>query len=59
MGETTELVLEGILCSDCGTLIDGLQLGFPRKCDDCEDFKDFKGGAANDIKLTFSRKGKE
>jgi hypothetical protein len=36
MGEIAEMVLEGVLCEQCGCLIDGLESGYPRKCEDCE-----------------------
>jgi hypothetical protein len=35
MGESTEMILEGFLCEECGSLIDGEEPGFPRKCEDC------------------------
>lgn len=37
MGEITEMILEGILCESCGTLVDGDIAGYPRSCEDCED----------------------
>lgn len=36
MGEITEMILEGILCEQCGSLVDGKESGYPRKCEDCE-----------------------
>ena len=36
MGEIAELILEGFLCIDCGSFIDGDATGHPRKCEDCE-----------------------
>ena len=35
MGEASEMVLEGLLCTSCGSYIDGEEPGYPRKCDDC------------------------
>ena len=35
MGEMAEAMLEGLLCEQCGALIDGEQPGYPRKCADC------------------------
>lgn len=36
MGETTELILDGLLCQSCGSFIDGETSGYPRDCEDCE-----------------------
>lgn len=36
MGETTELILEGLLCQSCGSFIVGEMSGYPRDCEDCE-----------------------
>lgn len=38
MGDIAEMILEGILCEDCGGLIDeeGTALGYPATCEDCE-----------------------
>jgi len=35
MGDFADLVLEGALCAECGTVIDGDAPGFPRTCADC------------------------
>jgi hypothetical protein len=35
MGEYSEMTLEGFLCEECGTLIDGEEPGYLRKCEDC------------------------
>lgn len=43
MGDMAELVLEGVLCQECGVLIDdddwpgaeGMACGHPRYCYDC------------------------
>lgn len=32
MGEIAEMMLDGTLCGDCGTLIDGEDAGYPRYC---------------------------
>ncbi|WP_260490101.1 hypothetical protein [Listeria marthii] len=37
MGETTEMILEGILCKNCGVFIDEENPGCPRRCEDCEE----------------------
>jgi hypothetical protein len=37
LGEAAELVLDGVLCSICGCLIDGEITGYPRQCEECED----------------------
>lgn len=38
MGETAELMLEGVLCQSCGGLVDemGDGDGYPRNCADCD-----------------------
>lgn len=36
MGEIAELMLSGFYCEQCGSLIDGDESGYPRKCKDCE-----------------------
>ena len=35
MGEAADLVLEGLLCEECGVVIDELTPGHPRWCEDC------------------------
>jgi hypothetical protein len=35
MGEIAEMILEGVICQYCGTLIDGEETGYPRTCNDC------------------------
>jgi len=37
MGEAAEMVLEGLLCEQCTSLIDGEETGYPRKCEGCEE----------------------
>lgn len=37
MGETTELILDGILCELCGVFISEEGCGYPRSCEDCEE----------------------
>lgn len=37
MGEAVDMILEGILCEDCGVFIDGAKPGYPRKCEVCEE----------------------
>lgn len=36
MGETAELLLEGVLCENCGCYI-GEAVGYTRVCDECDD----------------------
>lgn len=35
MGEIAEMVIEGLLCQECGCFIDGDTPGYPRSCEDC------------------------
>ena len=37
MGEIAVLVLEGILCHQCGSFVDEEYFGCPRLCEDCDD----------------------
>lgn len=37
MGEIAEMIIEGILCEECGVFIDEDYAGFPRKCEDCNN----------------------
>lgn len=37
MGEITLLILEGILCQECGAFVDEQYIGSPRSCEDCND----------------------
>jgi hypothetical protein len=39
MGEAAEMVLEGALCQECGSYIDGETPGYPRSCVGCENEK--------------------
>lgn len=36
MGDAAEMVLEGIVCEECGIYIDEEEFGHPQKCEDCE-----------------------
>lgn len=36
MGEIADMMLDGILCQECGQFI-GERVGFPQSCDDCEE----------------------
>lgn len=36
MGAITDMILDGILCEECGIFIDEDFAGHPRKCDDCK-----------------------
>lgn len=35
MGEIAKMMLDGVLCEQCGTLINGEETGYPRLCEDC------------------------
>jgi len=35
MGDMAEMMTSGLLCETCGTLVDGTEPGYPRKCGDC------------------------
>lgn len=35
MGEIADMMLDGILCEQCGCLIDGEETGYHRLCEDC------------------------
>lgn len=37
MGEVAEMMIEGLLCEQCGEFLDGDEAGYARKCDGCED----------------------
>ncbi len=38
MGELSEMILDGILCQECGVFIEnGEALGVPRSCEDCAE----------------------
>lgn len=46
MGEITEMVLEGVLCEGCGSLMEDMiprgnkkveAPGYPRRCEDCTE----------------------
>lgn len=39
MGEISEMILEGILCDECGGLVgdEPESVGYPRKCEGCEE----------------------
>ncbi len=39
MGDIADMMLDGLLCERCGELIDGVELGYPRLCEDCENEK--------------------
>lgn len=32
-----EAIVEGLMCEDCGCLVDGDAPGFPRKCKECKE----------------------
>lgn len=41
MGDTADLILEGVLCQYCGSVMDDMDEntpspGYPRTCEDCE-----------------------
>lgn len=37
MGEITELILQGVLCSKCGSVVSLVEVGFPQTCEYCSD----------------------
>lgn len=37
MGEYAEMIMDGILCERCGGFLTGEPVGFPQKCDECEE----------------------
>lgn len=41
MGEIAEMILNGVLCDICGCLVDGEEVGYPRKCEDCEEDENY------------------
>ena len=42
MGEITDMILEGILCEQCGVLIDGTATDYPRTVKIAEDMSHVK-----------------
>jgi hypothetical protein len=36
MGEVTELMLDGILCDQCGGFVSEIGVGYPRTCSACQ-----------------------
>ena len=42
MGQYTEDVLSGLMCDQCGQLIDFQEPGFPRTCKECDPKKGYK-----------------
>lgn len=37
MSEMVEMMLDGFVCEQCGQVIDFESVGYPRKCEFCED----------------------
>jgi predicted Zn-ribbon and HTH transcriptional regulator len=37
MGEVAEMVVMGVLCHQCGMMVDGEAVGYPRLCEDCKE----------------------
>lgn len=37
MGDSADSMVNGLLCEQCGVLIDGEEPGYPRSCSDCCD----------------------
>lgn len=37
MGESADMILNGVLCQSCGGFIDGEETGYSRNCEDCEN----------------------
>lgn len=42
MGEIAEGLIDGLFCTDCAGLVDGDQPGYPRQCEDCEEYEKAK-----------------
>jgi hypothetical protein len=42
MGDITQLVLDGIVCEQCGSIIDGYMTDYPRTCADCKKYEDIE-----------------
>lgn len=38
MGDIADAMIEGLFCQHCGTLVDGEEVGYPRSCEECQDF---------------------
>jgi Fe2+ or Zn2+ uptake regulation protein len=36
MGEASEIILNGLLCEQCGQVIDWSSPGYPRTCKECD-----------------------
>jgi hypothetical protein len=36
MGEIAEMIINGLLCEQCGSFIDDEEPVHPRKCEDCD-----------------------
>lgn len=38
MGDIADMVVNGLLCQDCGVYMDDFEEpGYPRSCEDCEE----------------------
>jgi hypothetical protein len=37
MGDMADMMIEGVLCEECGSLIDRDAPGYPRSCEDCRE----------------------
>jgi hypothetical protein len=37
MGEISDLIILGVFCEACGSVIDGEATGYPRRCYECEE----------------------
>jgi hypothetical protein len=37
MGDAADAMIDGLLCSQCGELLDGEETGHPRLCAACDD----------------------
>lgn len=48
MGEISEMIQEGILCSECGGYVDDDEAGYPRKCQFCKPKRKKKKRKSND-----------
>lgn len=49
MGEVAEMILNGILCEQCGCFISCEEVGYPRLCEDCEENMGYFGCSIENI----------
>jgi hypothetical protein len=37
MGDIADAMLSGLFCEVCGEIMDGEEVGYPRRCEGCDD----------------------